>query len=191
MSVGMVEEHLSDLLIESPNSLEDPDLPSTFRMLQHFQTCTSFTIGSTKCKRVMGTYCARESWEHPYLMHMVLAVAAAHLKRLHQEASQYDLHRQYAIAEAAHWEQGLQSHRKALGNIKPKFDAALATTFLCIIFTFSLDDDVPIDAYSGTDNDKFKHATDPMAAIGGFRALRQYYGETIDSWACPKTYLSI
>ena len=60
---------------------------------------------------------------------------------------------------------------------RPDFDATLATTFLTIIFTFSLDDDIPIDAYTDSDEDKFRHAINPLAATAGFRALRGIFGD--------------
>jgi hypothetical protein len=120
-------------------------------------------------------------------MHMVLAVSAAHLKRLHLEAFQYDLHQQYSIAEAVHWEQGLQNHRKALAQTdKPDFDATLATVFLSIVFAFSLDDEISADAYTTIDEEKFRHAIDPMSATLGFRACRQSFG-LLSTFRTPKS----
>ena len=92
------------------------------------------------------------------------------------ESDQVELYQQYTVVEAKHWDQGLQNHRQALTDGKPDFDATLATTFLSIIFSFSLDDEVPTDAYSSNDKDKIEMALAPFAATLGFRALQQFFG---------------
>lgn len=114
-------------------------------------------------------------------MHMVLAVSCAHLKRLHRDASQLRRHQQFSIAEAAHWHTGLQLYQQTLTGEKPDFDATVATTFLTIMFTFSLDDNLPQDAFSSDDSDKLRHALNPMAATGGFRALRDLFGQFMNT----------
>lgn len=175
MSVDILETDLDELLGLSIGTKDEQ--VCSVRMLQHFQAFTSLTIGSTMCKNVMHSFVAKEAWMHPHLMHMVLAVSAAHLKRLHLEASQLDLYRQYVLAEAGHWEQGLQNHRQALTKLKPDFDATLATTFLSIVFAFSLDDEVSDDAYTTDDQTVFQEAVNPLMSTSGFRALRQFFGE--------------
>jgi hypothetical protein len=176
MSVDVLEADLHLVLGLMPGNEHGSKPICSVRMLQHFQASTSLTIGSTMCKSVMHSFVARESWQHPHLMHMVLAVSAAHLKRLYLQSSKLDLQQQCSLAEAYHWEQGLQHHRKAFLGEKLDFDSTLATTFLSIVFAFSLDDDVPSDAYSSGDDEKFQRALDPMAATTGFRALREFYG---------------
>lgn len=179
MSVDLLDTELGDLLSLPSRSSSGSGAGAvcSIRMLQHFQAFTCFTLGSTMCKGVMHSFVARESWLHPHLMHMVLAVSAAHLKRLYYDSSQVDYHQQYRIAEASHWDRALHFHRKAFSDHVPNFDATLATTFLAIIFTFSLDDQVSADAYISDDKDKFQHALEPSAATLGFRALRGYFGE--------------
>lgn len=215
MSIDAAETELGGLL-SLTSGLEISNVPTgNIRILQHFQTFTSLTLGGSSCQAIFHSVISQKAWEkeNQSLMHMVLAVSCAHLKRLHTEPSQVRLYQQYSIAEAAHWQTGLQLYQKLLkGNsagfsskpnaeerspafvltpdsdsglsekstgpqpndtiIKPDFDATLATTFLTIIFTFALDDDIPLDAYTDSDQEKFRHAINPLAATGGFRALR-------------------
>lgn len=110
-------------------------------------------------------------------MHIVMAVSCAHLKRLHCDESQMRLRQQFSLAEAGHWQTGLQQYRQALSDKNPDFDATVATTFLTIIFAFSLDDSIPQDAYTSEDEEKLSHALNPLAATGGFRALRDVFGQ--------------
>ena len=181
MSVDLVETDLDDLL-DVTSSLSISDSPtSNMRILQHFSSFTSLTLGGTKCRSVMHSFVSQKAWEYSYLMHIVLAVSSAHLKRLHSDESQLRLHQQFAIAEAAHWQCGLQLYQRALAGRRPDFDATIATTFLTIIFTFSLDDDLPQDAYTDEDNEKLKHALNPLAATGGFRAIRDLFGEFMNN----------
>ena len=109
-------------------------------------------------------------------MHIVMAVSCAHLKRLHCNESQLRLRLRFSIAEAAHWQTGLQQYRQALTTQNRDFDATVATTFLTIILAFSLDDDIPQDAYTVDDEDNLRHAINPIAATGGFRAIRDIFG---------------
>jgi hypothetical protein len=181
MSVDLVETDLDSLLDMSASLKISDDPTSNVRILQHFSSFTSLTLGGTKCRSVMHSFVSQKAWEHAFLMHIVLAVSSAHLKRLHCDASQLRLHQQFSIAEAAHWQAGLQLYREVLATGKPDFDATVATTFLTIIFTFALDDDIPQDAYSGGDEDKFRHAINPLAATGGFRALRILFGQFMNT----------
>ena len=171
MSVDLLDTELGDLLAPPARSSPQPTAVHPVRMLQHFQAVTSLTLGSTKCKRVVHDFVTRESWQHPHLMHMVLAISAAHLKRLHDGCFEDDVRQGYAVAEATHWAQALQHHRKTLDDRVPDLDATLATTFLSIMFSFSLDDDVPPDAYMSNENGNFQRAMRPIAAVMGFRAL--------------------
>lgn len=168
-----------DGLLENTSNLDISDDPTcNVRMLQHFSSFTSLTLGGAKCRAVMHSFVSQKAWDHSFLMHLVLAVSSAHLKRLHSDASQLHLYQRFSIAEAGHWQAGLQLYRQALTTTgKPDFDATLATTFLTIIFTFSLDDDIPQDAYAGEDDEKLRHAINPLAATGGFRALRDVFGQ--------------
>ena len=177
MSIDLLGTDLDDFLSLASDFDVPVDPTSNVRILQHFQTITSLTLGSTKCRDVMHSFVAQKARQYPYLMHIVLAVSAAHLKRLHDNIYLHNLRLKYSIAEAAHWQTGLQLYQEELSNAKPDFDATIATTFLTVIFTFSLDDEIPSDAYMGDNNDKFSHAINPMAATSGFRALRDVFGE--------------
>ena len=173
MSVDLEEGQLSDLLCIRPSSGRTGD----FHVLQHFQTSTSLTLGGKLCKGVMHSFVAQKARQYPFLMHMVMAVTSAHLKRLYSDVAQLKQHQQLSIAEAYHWQSGLQLYQQQLvATDKPDFDATLATTFLTIIFTFALDDDLSLDTFGGDDHEKLRHALNPVAATNGFRALRNFYG---------------
>lgn len=180
MSVDLVQADLEKVL-RMTSELDIAAEPSTsLRLLQHFQATTSLTMGSTTCKGVMHNFVAMKAWHHPHLMHIVMAVSSAHLKRLY--ADQLQKFQQFSITEAAHWQTGLKLYRESIsGPPKHDFDATIATTFLTIMFTFALDDEVPLDAYGGEDEQKFQNALNPLAATGGFRAMRSIFGEFMNT----------
>lgn len=85
------------------------------------------------------------------------------------------------LLEATHWERGLQLHRQSLAQPRAVSthedqDAVLATTFLQIMYTFALNDQVPITAVSSGSNEYLRFLA-PLAATGGFRGLFQIYQE--------------
>lgn len=80
MSVDLVETDLADLL--SMSSRQSPGLSpfvsaerGNIRILQHFQSVASLTLGSWRIKEVMHSFVAKSAWYYHYLMHMVLAVS--------------------------------------------------------------------------------------------------------------------
>lgn len=160
----------------------------TLRILQHFQNHTAATLGQVQSSAVFHSIVARKAWEHPYLMHMCLAVSAAHLKRLHTSASHAVLSEQFSTAEVVHWQKGLQLYRQALDSyssdsIAPDFDATVAAAFLSIIFTFALEDDLPLDAYTSQDDETFQQAINPLAATGGFKAVTKLFPASLSESA--------
>ncbi|KAK3709293.1 hypothetical protein LTR37_011031 [Vermiconidia calcicola] len=187
MSVDLLGNDLDELLDRTSGMTISSEPINVVRTLQHFQSATSLTLGGERCRGVMHTFVARKAWEYPYLMHILLAVSAAHLKRLHAISSQPKLHRQYSIAEAAHWQTGLRLYRQVLDEAnkaagpKPDFDATLTTTFLTVYFIFSLDDDIPPDTFSSQDDEKLLHAVNPLSATAGFRVIREVYGDYMNS----------
>lgn len=52
---------------------------SDIRILQHFQSYVSTTLGCPRTSNVMQSCVASSGWDHPYLMHMVLAVSPSTL----------------------------------------------------------------------------------------------------------------
>lgn len=179
MAVDLVETDLISLLScgAACSDAANVELGSV-RILQHFQSVVSFTLGSQQVQDVMHNFVAKKAWSHPYLMHMVLAVSCAHQKR-------FAIGNSWALAEATNWDSGLQLYRQHLGNLTQgqgdgDWDAEVATTFLSIMFTFALDDELPLNSVDGGE-DAFKHAMDPFTAIGGFRALFYIYGSMPES----------
>ena len=177
MAVDVIETELDGVLSFTPGTKSSTEAVCNVRILQHFQAFTSLTIGGDLCRGVMHAFATQSAWKNSHFIHMALAVSAAHLKRLHLNASQLRLYQQFAVAEAGHWQTGLQLYQEELQATEHDFDSTVGTMFLTVIFTFSLDDDIPLDAYSSQDDDKFKHAINPVAAAGGFRVLRDVLGD--------------
>lgn len=180
MSVDLADTDLHSLLFGESTSTALSDLESSamsnVHRLMHFQNIAASTLGCSTTTTVMKTYVGSQAWSHPYLMHMVLAISCAHQRRLGIETS--------PIAEATHWEQGLRLHRNNLATLKPgqskrSWDAIVATTFLTIMYTFSLDDDLPSNSLLGSD-EAFEHAMAPMQAIGGVSSLFYLFPDELD-----------
>lgn len=177
MSVDLLNTDLESLLGYSGFTGNVSGDAGNVRVLQHFQATTFATLGGPRYTQVFQSSVKDKAWELPYLMHMTLAVSCAHLKRLASQANGSSLQQRYALAEACHWQSGLQLYRQALSGRAHDFDGTITATFLSIIFTFALDDELPQDSYSSNDAEKLSHAINPLAATGGFRALRDVLGE--------------
>ncbi|KAJ9618097.1 hypothetical protein H2203_009278 [Taxawa tesnikishii (nom. ined.)] len=155
------------------------------RILQHFQTVTSLTMGGSLLRNVMHSAVAKTAWDRPYLMHMVLAVSAAHMKWLTPASTQAKQHQEFAVSEAMHWQIGLELYQAELARKRPPppntictdFDPLVSAAFLAVIITFALDKSIPIDALSSEESGSALQVLSPMAAAGGFSALRCILGE--------------
>ncbi|KAK3113974.1 hypothetical protein LTR53_008181 [Teratosphaeriaceae sp. CCFEE 6253] len=175
MSVALLTTQLSTLLDYHPPS---PGASPTneLRMLQHFQAATSRSIGSPVLKQLLHDNVWRRAWDHPYLMHMALAVSAAHLTRLRADSSFGRAGERLSVTEARHWQRALLLHGAELaqpsGAYDTRYDARVETTLLTIIYLFALEDDLPLHTFSSTSDEALAHATSPLAACSGFRALR-------------------
>ena len=179
MSVDLLNADLNILLADDGAIATGSAATANVRMLQHFQATTFLTLGGPRYTKVFQSSVKGKAWELPYLMHMTLAVSCAHLKRLVPRDSNLSLHQRYAVAEASHWQSGLHLYRKALAGKEHDFDGTITATFLSIIFTFALDDEIPQDSYAADDPEKLMHALNPLAATGGFGAIRNVLGERI------------
>ena len=179
MAVDSVRSDLDDLLrIDNLVALSSPSASiSAVRLLQHFQSVASTTLGDSTVQQVMHSHVAHSAWNQPYVMHMMLAVSSAHLKRFVPASNTLEGRRPYAIAEARHWQNGLALYRSALATsaarVKQNVDALISTTFLSVIFAFALEDRVPLNAFVGDYDNAVAHALSPMAAGSGIIALGQ------------------
>lgn len=179
MSVDLLNTDLNLLLDYDATTNLTSSATGNVRLLQHFQATTFLTLGGPRYTTVFQSSVRRKAWGLPYLIHMTLAVSCAHLKRLVSKTDSLSLHQRYAVAEASHWQSGLQLYRKALTGKTHDFDGTITATFLSIIFTFALDDKLPQDSYAANDPEKLMHAINPLAATGGFGALRDVLGERL------------
>ena len=113
MSTDVIQSDLANMLAPSSVvSIGGRGIGSNLRALQHFQCVTSLSLGGELLRHVMHTVVAQTAWSKPYLMHMVLAVSTAHLKRLH--APHVRGHCELILAEAIHWQHGLQMYQAQL-----------------------------------------------------------------------------
>jgi hypothetical protein len=156
---------------------------SDIRALRHFQDLTCNTMGGDTVNRVMHMVVAKDVWESPYLMHMVLAVSSGHQRRLLDAYGQQKQLRALEFAEAAHWHRGLQLYQTDLARkVQPSegasetgFDIVVAAMLLTIIFTFALEDGSAHTGRPASDNEFITRILNPMASTGGFRALQIIY----------------
>ncbi|KAK0941593.1 hypothetical protein LTR29_006813 [Friedmanniomyces endolithicus] len=175
MSFALLDTQLSTLLgrpTSSTNTLPTDEL----RILQHFHAVTSRSMGSEATQKILHRNVLKRAWGHPYLMHMALAVATAHLRRLNVEDSVPRAGKQLSVVEAKHWQRALLLHREELSTANSeydaRYDARVETTFLTVVYSFALEDCLPLNAFSTESDDLLLHALSPLAACNGFRALR-------------------
>ncbi|MCJ1405680.1 hypothetical protein MMC11_008909 [Xylographa trunciseda] len=178
MSVSIAETSLHELLgLSKEDSRQTPSFAtSNIRFLHHFQTSTSLTLGSSLVQRAMHFYVGQKAWSQRYMMYMVLAVASTHLKRLVASSQLSYVSQELSLAEALHWEAGLQHYRSALGSPRragnETKDALIGTTFLAVICAFALGDLTSPDAYLVDFVKAVSNALGPLAAASGIIALR-------------------
>ncbi|KAJ0107188.1 uncharacterized protein J7T55_007558 [Diaporthe amygdali] len=155
---------------ESPPGMQND---ASFRALQYFHAATARTLGGSAIAQVIEAIVRKTAGTTPYLLHMVLAVSTAHFRRLTSAHRSSKNLRCLRITEAVHWQKGLQLYQKrlSLAAFGHEFDSIVATTFLAILFTFAMDDEVPSDAYTASDARSRSLSFGPWVAITGFRAL--------------------
>lgn len=181
MSIVSAETSLRDLLgMRTGVSLQSTRFfTENIRILHHFQTVTSLTLGSCFLQEVMHSYVAQTAWQQPHLMSMVLAVGSSDLKRLSAASEDSPGHQDFSIAESRHWQSGLKLYQSVLalpaGARNQSGDVFIATTFLSVICAFCIGDEVLPEVYSTAYNDAVSHALAPMAAASGISALRSAF----------------
>lgn len=76
MAVQSAQTDLQSLLLTGTDPLNavEPGI-NTIRMLQHFQSVVSCSLGCSRTNHAMQSFVGSTAWDHPYLMHMVLAVS--------------------------------------------------------------------------------------------------------------------
>ncbi|KAK0773857.1 hypothetical protein LTS16_019408 [Friedmanniomyces endolithicus] len=190
MSLALLDTQLSTLLGRSPSATNV--LPTDeLRILQHFHAVTSRSMGSEATQKILHRNVLKRAWGHPYLMHMALAVATAHLRRLNVEDSVPRAGKQLSVVEAKHWQRALLLHREELSTANSeydaRYDARVETTFLTVVYSFALEDCLPLNAFSTESDDLLLHALSPLAACNGFRALRIIEGPR----GSPSTWLPV
>ncbi|KAK4556255.1 hypothetical protein LTR86_006399 [Recurvomyces mirabilis] len=174
MSVALVSAQLNELFASS--GLEGPMRRSNgdVRALQHFHTVTASTIGPPYMTSLIQAILLPKAWYDPALMHLALAVSAAHQGRLLRDTQDEHAVRRLRFTEIQHWQTALALHQKQMAakELPQDVGAHVLKLSLTVIFTFSLDDDLPVDTFLDGEDAKIVHAMAPVAACNGFRALR-------------------
>lgn len=86
MAMDLVDTDLNSLLWPADTT---PSALSNARMLQHFQSAASLTLGCSMVRGVMQSFVTSDAWEHPYLMHMVLAVSVSFILTVQANVLRY------------------------------------------------------------------------------------------------------
>jgi hypothetical protein len=104
----VLEPAVPDITITQTHNLLAPNILQ-MRLLHHYTTVTAHTLGaSPDAQAVWATLVPQTAFEYPFLLHVVLALAALHLSRLQEfgpEAMEYALI-------------GIQHHEAALANFQ-------------------------------------------------------------------------
>ncbi|KAF2716730.1 hypothetical protein K431DRAFT_234731 [Polychaeton citri CBS 116435] len=188
MAVNLSQAQLKALFEGEAFWVPTLDSSQDLRLLQHFQNVTCATLGSDLACDVLQKTAAKLAWGNAHLMHMVLAISAAHMKRLAGGCHARTVTPSYEAIEAKHWQHGLQMYQAKLSSpngVRGEFDSIVATTVLSTFVSYAIDDEVPRDVFSNLNKDAFDSALSPLGATSGFRALRILYGEfdAQSSWA--------
>ncbi|KAM0712318.1 hypothetical protein Q7P37_011413 [Cladosporium fusiforme] len=176
LAVASAQTQLVDYLGASINGRRSQGVEN-LQALHHFQEVTCHTFGAAF--HVMRTVVGNNIWQHPYLMHMAIAVSSGHQRRLLGKSSQSKKLRTLEFDEVNHWQSGLQMFQTELSRRNPTpgpncldFDSMVAAIFLTIVFTFAMHDGNG-DRNSITDDEDFvQRIITPMSSTGGFRALQ-------------------
>jgi hypothetical protein len=163
-----------DALLHVPSRYQWPTIASTFQLLQHFHDHTIYSIGPQHLQDALQVNLADKVWDHPYLMHMALALSAAHSQRLLDSLPNSDDRKQVRLKriQAEHWQRALQRFQFEMSSPNPDFSASVAATFLSVTFLFALDDSIPLDAFISGGDDAVSSTIAPFGMAYGFRALR-------------------
>lgn len=179
LSIQAVQDRLNEILSAfNTKWLPIVDERKSLRDLQHFQAITTQTLGFSTSRKIVATFVSQAIWQFAHLMHMVLAVANAHQKRLYymdnRESSRTDL----PIAEAGHWQVALTMYQEEVERLRngatigqDGADALLGTNLLSTVYTSTVGDDVPIDIFLTGDEHVILEVLSPMIHSGGFPVL--------------------
>jgi len=180
MSVESLENDIGELMKNTSEVLLPHPPARLFRMLQHFHTVTCLTLGGSTVQRVMHDYIVPTALQEPYLIHMVLAVAFGHLKHLESVSTESSQCHAYALAQAMHWQNGLELYRAALSNVaqpgKHKGDAIIGTTFLAVICAHIMEDEVWFEEFVSNYDRAVTRILSPLAVSSGVKALNNTAG---------------
>ncbi|KAK5698703.1 hypothetical protein LTR97_006351 [Elasticomyces elasticus] len=131
-------------------------------------------------QKVMSSYVAKMAWDQSYLMHVVLAVASNHQRRLLPNKYVSRNKRETSFVEATHWQTGLELYQAALKKATETptshGDALISTTFLIVIYVFALSEANSPHSYAMDYDEAISHAQAPMIAGSGIQALQSALG---------------
>ncbi|KAF2194574.1 hypothetical protein K469DRAFT_686585 [Zopfia rhizophila CBS 207.26] len=134
----------------SPHSGLNPSQDFTLnildlRLLHHWSTVTALSLNfDPEAQEVLRSYFVKIGFDHPYLLHGILALAALHLSRLDQSLSS-----DYLLQAARHHDAALNQFRAAVQELDhSNFEAVFSFAF--ILFPYSCG--LPVDLESGAEH---------------------------------------
>jgi hypothetical protein len=143
-------------------------------LLNHFSQSTCATIGSEALQEALQTIIASPEALQPHLLNIILALSAAHLK-VSSSGGEVDI---YENLESLYWDTALSQYLDRLRRADTSdIEATIATCILTVIYTFSMEADIPRDAYMTSDPERLQTLLNPLAVAGGFRAIKTVVGD--------------
>ncbi|KAK5114308.1 hypothetical protein LTR62_002559 [Meristemomyces frigidus] len=144
------------------------------RALQHFYAETALTLGPLALVPVIQQLTLPNAWYDPALMHLALAVSTAHQQRLHCRSNDHSVLSSLRLSAAHHWQSALAIQRTQLAKTDASQNLGISVLklSLIVIFTFALDDVLPVNTFLDGNAEMINHAIAPLAACNGFRAFK-------------------
>jgi hypothetical protein len=144
-------------------------------------------------RKVMYEWVPQSAWQPPFVMHMILALSSAHLRRLYRANKTRDA--SYALLEAVHWQYGLRDHRVALSaagsnTSQERGDALVTGTLLSMYYTNCLEETVALDAFNIDYDAAVNVMLAPLAVSRGMSVLRMTLGTFTSSSAFGPVFKS-
>ena len=183
MSVELAMCGMADVLATAGRHPRPDAVAGDLRSWQHFHAITCSTFGNHKLSHIMRCVVANDAWKQPLLMHITLAFSSAHKRHLISDGSGTKTNGP-KIEEAHHWQQGLQLYQAGLSHLtngssssKQYTDSLVAATFLIVMYTFTIDNELPERSAVPSHEIDVAKAFAPVAATRGFQALRSHLGD--------------
>lgn len=149
-----------DLIYSNPLNVEH-------LLLNHFSSSVSLTLSDrTDFRTVWSLYLPRDGYDHPYLMHSMLAIAALHIAHIAKPDNQFNIS-YYTDLAIYHHDMALSLLSPHVTAVTPEnFDALYASSMLALLFNAGL--------LKSSDSSRLFHDIAALSELGkGVLAIRQ------------------